>query len=352
MAAAACCAIAVIASAVPAAAVGGPSADKPVIKEYKVPGSGGFGGVYGITTGPDGALWFTQVLLGNVGRITTRGKVTGVFAAPGGQYLAPITAGPDGNLWTGFGGPNGTGVDRVTTGGVFTAVNVAGPGAVPAIVTGPNGALWFDANGTDSGGAPQTDYIGRVRADLSASLPPDLGRGGYGCIASLDGALWFQTAYGPGYGPPANQILEITPGGATALYSAPGPGSQSLAAADGVLWMDDTSNDTIDTMTTAGVITAQYPAPIDSGTALTAGPNGTVWFTEPAANAIGCITPGGHVTSYPLPSPNAGLADITTGPDCNIWFTERTTNQIGELILPAPPLATSATTSSTSSRDG
>jgi hypothetical protein len=109
MAAAACCAITVIASAVPAAAVGGPSADKPVIKEYQVPGSGGFGGVYGITTGPDGALWFTQVLpkiaADNPGLILPAIRITPVVRTDGSGVTAQFTrwmAATEGSYWTAY----------------------------------------------------------------------------------------------------------------------------------------------------------------------------------------------------------------------------------------------------------
>jgi virginiamycin B lyase len=56
---------------------------------------------FGITMGPDGALWFTEnVRAGKVGRITTAGTVTNEFPITTG-FSKPsfITAGPDGNMW-------------------------------------------------------------------------------------------------------------------------------------------------------------------------------------------------------------------------------------------------------------
>ena len=54
---------------------------------------------FGITAGPDGALWFTETFNGKIGRITTAGLIT-EFPVPAkfGQ-LNMITAGPDGALW-------------------------------------------------------------------------------------------------------------------------------------------------------------------------------------------------------------------------------------------------------------
>src|SRR5450755_1737484 len=52
-----------------------------------------------ITAGPDGALWFTEEIGNNIGRITTAGVVTEYpVPTPNGQLFA-ITSGPDEALW-------------------------------------------------------------------------------------------------------------------------------------------------------------------------------------------------------------------------------------------------------------
>src|SRR5947208_13434405 len=77
----------------------------------------GSGDPIGITTGPDGNLWFTAGT--DIGRITTAGSVTG-FPVP--QALGEpqfIRAGPDANLW--FTAFSGKAFGRSTTVGSFTA---------------------------------------------------------------------------------------------------------------------------------------------------------------------------------------------------------------------------------------
>jgi streptogramin lyase len=59
--------------------------------------------------------------------------------------------------------------------------------------------------------------------------------------------------------------------------------------------------------------------PIISTAGITAGPDGNVWFTEPATGVVGRITPAGQVTEFPTPVSNPGA--ITAGPDGNLWFT-------------------------------
>jgi virginiamycin B lyase len=53
-----------------------------------------------ITTGPDGALWFTNFANGRIGRITTAGAIT-TFTDPAGNVALPrgITAGPGTDVW-------------------------------------------------------------------------------------------------------------------------------------------------------------------------------------------------------------------------------------------------------------
>jgi streptogramin lyase len=55
---------------------------------------------------------------------------------------------------------------------------------------------------------------------------------------------------------------------------------------------------------------------------MTAGPDGNTWFTDFQGNTVGRLTPGGTVTTFPLPSANSIVDTITAGKDGNLWFTE------------------------------
>ena len=75
--------------------------------------------------------------------------------------------------------------------------------------------------------------------------------------------------------------------------------------------------------------------------AITAGPDGNLWFTERLANRIGRITPAGAITEFSagltdaVTSPGseypASPSDITVGPDGNLWFTEQSGPRIGRI---------------------
>ena len=82
----------------------------------------GISAPFGITAGPDGALWFTNRNNSSIGRITTSGAVTG-FNDPGIAYPDAITAGPDGALW--FTNGDVPSIGRITTAGVVTSFPLA-----------------------------------------------------------------------------------------------------------------------------------------------------------------------------------------------------------------------------------
>lgn len=116
--------------------------------DYRVPNPNGTVSPAGITTGPDGALWFTDYA--KIGRITTAGVVTNLYLVPGAPsvpFLNGIVAGPDGALWFAEGGSGQIG--RITTAGVFTQYSIPTSGAFPyAIIRGPGNLLWFTERDT------------------------------------------------------------------------------------------------------------------------------------------------------------------------------------------------------------
>src|SRR5207302_3761096 len=86
------------------------------------------------------------------------------------------------------------------------------------------------------------------------------------------------------------------------------------------------------------------PTPKSGPFDIVAGADGAVWFTEALANKIGRITTSGAFTEYALPplppisaggylncspgSINNGPNRLTAGPDGSIWFTEPCVNEI------------------------
>ncbi len=291
----------------------------------------------GITSGPDGALWFTDNYAGNpsgntgsIGRITTTGTLTRYPITVGSQFFPQqITAGSDGALWFGQAG----GVTSVTTAGTFT--QQASPGVTPIDITsGPDGALWF----TDSQGA----NIWRVTTAgvLTQYAMPNGHAGADSITSGPDGALWF-TADGH------TTIGRITTAGVFGTFT-PIPGTSAdgsfypktiVAGSDGALWFTVPFSDMVGRITTGMVVTTYNIPSASEATAITSGSDGALWAIEPSNNHLARVTTAGAVTEYALPSPGAGfistLNGITSGPDGDLWYTEYESLITAEGLPPA-----------------
>jgi virginiamycin B lyase len=297
------------------------SAAAVVIIEYPTPADS-----YGIATGPDGNLWFTEPHVNKIGRMTTAGVVTEYPVPTAGSLPREITLGPDGNLW--FTEAIGDKIGRITTGGVITEY-VVGPAhdgsSLPeGITAGPDGNLWFT----------QVNLIGTITtAGVITEYVDPLGA--FGITAGPDGNLWFR-------GSGSSAVGKITTSGVITGYPVPGGGSFGITAGpDGNLWFTE-GGDKIGRITTSGVVT-DYPVPTANSLlfGITLGPDGNLWFTEADGNKIGSITTGGVITEYPVPTANSGPAFIATGPDGNLWFTEQVSNKIGKVGLGITPAGVS-----------
>jgi streptogramin lyase len=191
--------------------------------------------------------------------------------------------------------------------------------------------LWFTILGIDKAG--RLDRGGSVS---EFKLPPV--SFGANIVCGPDGNLWMVgiTAVGSAI---SGNIIKMTPDGRSTFYELPANWvPEGLAAGpDGNLWFtawagaDPNGAVAIGQITTAGAITI-FPMP-ESGTgptAITGGPEHSVWFTEAAVGRIGRVAPDGKVVEYHLPKGTLP-AQITAGPDGNVWFTENFSNHVARL---------------------
>ena len=286
------------------------------------------GNCYGITAGPDGALWFTRgTLPPKVERITTAGAVT-VYTVPAvSTAVTGITAGPDGALW--FTETDGTGIGRISTAGVLTGYPVPTANSAPyGITAGPDGALWFTERRAGKIGRITTAGVVTEYPVLTfGSVPNEI-------AAGPDGALWFTEVA-------ANRIGRITTAGVVTEYLVPTADSEPggiTSGPDGALWFAEYIGHAIGRITTSGVIT-EYPVSTPAGypEGITAGPDGALWFTYENLGKIARITTAGVVTEYP--GPFWAAFGITTGPDGTLWFVSNNVKQalFTEAVLSADP---------------
>jgi streptogramin lyase len=304
-----------------------------------------------ITNGPDGNLWFTDPAVRSVGRITPAGQVT-EFAPPSpdnGPSLgagSAITAGSDGNVW--FATEMLTGaITRVTPDGQFATFRLGDTlASVNGLTAGPDGNVWF----TESVYPFTVEKVGFITpagqiTTFSFAAPPGV-RGSPGSITTgPDGNLWFTHD---------RTLATITPTGVLRDHVADNVGDALTTGADGNLWASGPqfdsltgrlAGDFIERISVTGSVTTFGVGTFSqSFSAITAGPDGNLWFTEPDSNEIGRITPAGQITLYPVPTAGSQPTGIAAGSNGNIWFTEAASRHIGEIVVNGTPPAPAAPT--------
>ncbi len=236
-----------------------------------------------IAAGPDGALWFTELVGDQLGRITTSGALSEYSLPTKDAQPQGIAAGPDGAVW--FTELAGNKIGRIATDGTFTEYPLAAPAAPAFITAGPDGALWF----TESAAA--ANKIGRitVKGAITEFPVPTANSEPFGITVGPDGALWFTERM-------AKQVGRIT---------------------------------------TAGVV-SEFPT-VAPGFGITSGPDGNLWFTEPDTGKLSSISTTGVINEVSPPTANAGPQGIVVGPDGSLWFAEGSVGKIGRVTFACVP---------------
>jgi virginiamycin B lyase len=272
-----------------------------------------------ITSGPDGALWFTNSAGNSIGRISTSGVVTNFQLPDDGTEPHGITTGPDGALW--FTKPSTEGgsgaIGRITTSGTVTIFSPEGINSPNGITTGPDGALWF----TDTGNSE----IGRLTTSGALN---EYGNDSFGTLGDIttgpDGALWFDNA--------PNSIGRITTTGMVSSFTDESINSPIgiTTGSDGALWFTNGDSNSIGRITLSGTVSSFADESINAPNGITAGPDGALWFTNGGNNSIGRITTADAISNFTDPTISEP-AGITTGPDRALWFANSLNNSIGRL---------------------
>jgi len=327
------------------------AATTPKINNYPIPTAKSH--PWAITSGSDGALWFIESNVNQIGRIdpTTHAITEYLVPTPNSGVNAGITSGSDGALWFTEGGAvadNAYGANQIgrldltTTPPTITGYLVPTSDSAPGGITnGPDGALWFaERDGNKIGRIEPTTYAITEYPVPTANSRPN------GITTGPDGALWFAEYDGNNIG---RLDLTTTPPTITE-YPVPtansGINSGITTGPDGAIWFTEGSQVLVNGVVTYGATQigridptthdiTEYPVPTkDSGPSyITSGSDGALWFTEYYANQIGRIDPTTDaVTEYVLGSDTRG---ITSGPDGDVWFTEYTGDKIGQVVLSA-----------------
>jgi uncharacterized repeat protein (TIGR01451 family) len=302
-------------------------------------------GPFGITVGPDGDLYFTELNAQRIGRIDPRTHIVTEFSSPTTGQPAEITAGPDGNLWFTESNSNQIGQFNPTT-QVVTEYAIPTANSFPnGITAGPDGNIWFCELFANQIGRinPTTHVITEFRTPTSQST--SIGNSGSApayITAGPDGNLWFTESGGNKIGRIDPTTLAITEFALPATFYNP---SAIARGPDGNIWFVQTGANQIGRINpTSGAVTEfQIPTANSYTVGITGGADGNIWFIESAfhGNQIGRINPTtGVITEFPA----VGGPGITTGPDGNLWFTDESGKTIAQVVLSAGKSATTRVT--------
>jgi streptogramin lyase len=262
----------------------------------------------GITTGPDGNLWFTEDNADQIGMINPTTHASAEFPTPtASSGPLGITTGPDGNLWFTEFDANQIGMINPTTHASAEFPLPRANSDPEGITTGPDGNLWFTESGADQIGMinPTTHAIAEFPLPTAGSRPVEITTG-------PDGDVWFTETSIDG----TSKIGQISPA-THAIAEFP-----------------------IDVPSYPSVVLAYD---------ITAGPDGNLWFLEDSGLSgpsimfgwsIGQINPTTHAIADYRIDDRFEIDGITSGPDGDLWFTEGI-GKIGQFPLnaatPAPP---------------
>jgi streptogramin lyase len=282
---------------------------------------------FGITAGPDGALWFTNDGNDSIGRIDPATGAMTNYTGAGIVFPGDITVGPDGALWFTNNGNEANGqhdsIGRITTAGTVTSYTDPSISDPVGITSGPDGALWFTNQSNNSTGSiGRITTTGTITNYTNATISWPLG-----ITVGPDGAMWFTNSAN-------NSIGRITTTGTITNYTDPSisvPVGIS-SGPDGALWFTNNGHNAnwVGRITTAGTVT-HINAVIGSG--ITSGPDGALWLTDPADSLVARVTTSGIFTSYFDPTINRPYG-IVAGPDGAMWFTNYGNNSIGRVTVP------------------
>jgi virginiamycin B lyase len=292
-----------------------------------------------MTSGSDGAIWFTERIGNNIARIPTNatsGTQIAEFPIPtSASGPESIVSGPDGQLW--FAEQNGNKIGHIpvtaTSGSDISEIALPTAGSDPSGITaGSDNALYFTERVGERIGRIPTNAIS-TSAITEIALPASTQPFGIGTAA--DGSIWFtelgtvnSVAHMPIGATLPSQITSISlPTLASVpVWIAPGAGASMIVSE---LATHKVASVPL-SATTSGQIT-EFSAGTADPFEVVLGPDGAIWFAENSSGKVGRIATDGTLLEFTVPTAGAQVTGITTGPDGAIWFTEINEAKVGKI---------------------
>lgn len=284
-----------------------------------------------LVAGSDGNLWFVApetspgALDGSLARMTTAGVVTRSKFL---RELGALSSGPDGALWIGerlIGGLPALGRFDLTTRS-FSA-DFSGIHAYDLATSNDEGNLiiWF--TGASS--------VGRLAASgqLLAPVPtPNVTRAITAAASASQTVFWVTQANAGGFArigriafPSLQHFVVSTPGELTDIAEGPDAG----------IWFTDPAQNRLGRLAASGGAPLMYPlsTPGSEPHSISAAPDGNLWVTLKAANKLVKVTPTGDMTEICIPTSNSQPTQLAVASDGNVWFVESASGKLARVQL-------------------
>jgi virginiamycin B lyase len=269
-------------------------------------------GPYGVAVTRDGAVWFTLVHGGRVGRRSPDGEFAYLSLGEGSQPSL-LTAATESTVWVTD--TTGNRLLHLTPDGaaglaVLGTITVPTPDAQPfGVVALDDGTAWFTELGADALG--RIDILGRVE-----EFP--VGREGsdVSMIAASGDSLWFTLNA-------ANAVGHVRGGDAaiafTELPRIPSGPVGIAVAENGAVWVAQILADALGRIARDGTLTEFPLEPGAKPHAVVADPRGGVWVTLWGTNQVAHVNDDGDVTAYDLPVPESEPHGLAVAEDGTVW---------------------------------
>lgn len=310
-----------------------------VTNEFAIPTAASQPG--GITVGSDTYLYFTEQATANIGQATIGGSMAEESIATGGGTAGvkpiDVVTGPDSNLWYTYQGSPSGGIAAMQLRSWKVAQYPIAGSNPTFIAEGPvfNTVVFSDPGNNAMGMFDLTTNAVTEKTIPTANANPM----GLLVLSNDSNDVFFVEHDASKIG-----VWNARTNTITAEYSTPTANAGPTEIVEGpghTIWFTENSVAKIAQMTPSGQIT-EYPlSPATSATALVSARDNNIYFVDQLQNKIGSISAvaPAAVTEYAVPTANAFPAagpnvfpgKMILGPDGRVYFTEPAANKIGQL---------------------
>ena len=301
------------------------------VRQFPLPTPGA--GPVDIARGPGGTIWFTEFNADKIGRIGPGGRLTEFRVPTTAAEPYQISVAPDGAMW--FTEYNTTRIGRIGPDGRVTEValprgSAGGLGITPG-PGGRDGIVWVADPAGELDRVTASRLAGRTPVHTGGGIPFAVARGpgGTAWVSSFTGYFEHGRVLEHLRGPAGPRVVTLADPASDVDALTAGPA--------GSVWFTDWGTGKIGELAAGGRLRLfADPSPYSGLNDIAAGPDGAMWFTG-QAGLIGRVTPAGNFSQLALPGQGSGPDGITAGPGRTIWVAETGADAIARIaLLPGP----------------